>query len=138
MPQEIGGVRTFRALIHWLAERYHGGHFFPMAERIGVSSALVDQWQRGVVKRPTIVSVEKLCAAYDLELVVVLRLVTSPPPRPTRKPLPIAGGSDAFPIQQGPGTPGTPPLESHPNPLPLIGPRWLAWLWPMRPCPQLA
>jgi DNA-binding transcriptional regulator YdaS (Cro superfamily) len=53
MAQNIRGL-TFQELIRDLALRYHRGRFLPMASRIGVSSALVDQWKRGIVRRPSL------------------------------------------------------------------------------------
>lgn len=135
MPQDITGVKTYKALIRWLAERHHAGHFFPMAERIGVSSALVDQWKRGVVKNPTIESITKLCLAYDLDLLAVLRLVTARISRPPRDLSSISGGSALG---------STPQVRDKIDDLPLIR-RILrgyirALLWPTlpQPCPQWA
>lgn len=72
---KLPAVPDFPALIAWLAAREHDGHVYPMAKRIGVSSALVDQWKHGVTKRPTLESLYKLCEAYDLDLNDVLPLV---------------------------------------------------------------
>jgi hypothetical protein len=44
---------TWRALIRWLADTYHHGALYPMAARVGVSSGVIDQWEKGVVKTPS-------------------------------------------------------------------------------------
>lgn len=80
-------VTDFRALIHWIAEEYHAGHFYPIAARTGVSAGLIDQWKRGIVGKPRPESVAKLLRAYPLDPQWVLSLIPSdyagllPPPK---------------------------------------------------------
>jgi transcriptional regulator with XRE-family HTH domain len=68
-------VRDFPSLIRWIAETYHQGRFFPMAARIGVSSALIDQWKRGIIKSPRLESIEQLCEAYELDFDKVRKML---------------------------------------------------------------
>lgn len=68
-------VRDFKALIHWLADKHHDGAIYPMAERIGISSALADKWAHGTVKQPSVPSLRKLCRAYHLDFMKVLQIV---------------------------------------------------------------
>jgi transcriptional regulator with XRE-family HTH domain len=73
-------TQTFDALIRWLAATYHDGVIYQMAQRVGISPALADRWSKGLVQRPTMASVQKLCRAYDLDLVSILRLPGGPLP----------------------------------------------------------
>lgn len=65
----------FKTLVKLLAERHHDGAIYPMAERVGVSSALMDKWAHGTVKNPTNPSLRKLCRAYHLDFLKVLTIV---------------------------------------------------------------
>jgi transcriptional regulator with XRE-family HTH domain len=93
-------VRNFRELIDWIALTYHGGHYYPIAKRTGLSSALIDQWRYVVVKNPTLPSLKKLCRAYRLNLTFVVGLPPGDPPA-TSKRAAIGGGSDASMPQDG-------------------------------------
>jgi hypothetical protein len=74
MAERIGPeFKSWKALIRSLAERYHDGHFYPMAARVQVSSGLVDQWKRGVVRTPSLGSIYKVASAYNLEPLDLLR-----------------------------------------------------------------
>jgi len=117
--------KTWAEMIRWLAERHHGGHIYPIAARVQVSAGLVDQWAKGIVKTPSFESVTKVCAAYGLELLLMMHFAAPPAmrkhmaPKPPRRPkkAPLSGGSGAaLPL---------PVEESDPartNAMPLIGP----------------
>ncbi len=80
-------VSDFRELVGWLAQTYHGGHFYPISKRAGVSSAIVDQWKHGVTKSPKVDTIFKLATAYDLEPAFLMELVAGrrPLPKPSRR-----------------------------------------------------
>lgn len=82
-------VKSFPDLIRALADEHHGGKVLPMAERTGLSPAILARWYHGQTREPTLDSLLKLCAAYHLEVVDVLALVA----RRRRPTAPIAGGS---------------------------------------------
>ena len=83
-------VKDFPGLIRWIAEMHHEGKLHPVAERAGIGWTTVHQWSRGIIRNPGIVTVWKLCAAYDLDLMDVLTLFRPPPPpRGRRKPDPL-------------------------------------------------
>jgi len=81
-------VRTFPELIRWLADKHHDGHVLPVAQKTGISPALVNLWVKGQVKNPTVTNLQRLCAAYGLDFLFVVGLVQG-----RRAALPISGGS---------------------------------------------
>jgi len=110
-------VADFPALIHWIADKHHGGAIHPIHEKVGVSPALVQLWAKGGVKNPSLENLDRLCAAYHLDFGFVRSLLR-------RRLHPIAGGS---------GEGGTPPLAKLAEVLPLIR-SWLrAWVQPLHP-----
>lgn len=117
-------VKDFPALIRWLAERHHNGKVLPMAQPTGISPAMLSRWYHGQVTRPTLDTLVKLCRAYDLNVLDVLALLGVAPPPPTarkrpRRPVPIAGGSDAaLPL----------PTAETVDDMLLIGSWWRRWL----------
>jgi hypothetical protein len=115
-------ITTWRKLIRSLAERHHDGHYYPMAARVRVSAGLVHQWKKGIVKAPTLDSIVRVCAAYDLELMDVIRF-GAPRQRPAR---PIGGGSSHD------GTPLVSLAETMSRLSDAVA-RWLHVLW----CPPL-
>lgn len=75
----------FKALVLWLAHEHHEGHIYPMAERTGISHALLDRWSKGMVKNPTAATIEKLCQAYELNFHEVMDLATRGRPTTLRR-----------------------------------------------------
>jgi hypothetical protein len=71
--------KTFAELVTLISERYHEGKHLPMAERLGVASALVPQWAKGTVKRPGHENVARLCRTYDLDYWGVQDLIAGKP-----------------------------------------------------------
>jgi transcriptional regulator with XRE-family HTH domain len=78
---------NFSALIVALADKYHDGHPYPMAERVGVSIGTVQMWHKGTIKAPTIPTLRLLADAYGLELADLIDLVS----KPTRRRRPVRG-----------------------------------------------
>jgi transcriptional regulator with XRE-family HTH domain len=118
---------TWRALIRWLADTYHHGALYPMAARVGVSSGVIDQWEKGVVKTPSYASIVKVAQAYDIDPTRLLpfavppevrHILTPPPPRPrARTPRPIRGGSgQAAPLPSVPAVDTLPLIRRRPRP----------------------
>ena len=72
-------VDDFPALIHWIAEKYHGGAVHPIHEKVGISPALVQLWSKGGVKNP---SLESLISQHLFQAALVTEIQQA-----TRKPL---------------------------------------------------
>ena len=81
MPQ------TFKDLVVELAQKHHGGAYYPMAKRLQVSTALVYQWKDGITKRPQDEYLERLCDAYGLRFDEVKEIVRGRP-LPSSRPAP--------------------------------------------------
>lgn len=65
-------------LTRWIADTYHEGVLLPIAEKLGVSSAVVYQWEKGQTRTGHPATLSRLAEAYGLDLGDVLRVVTKP------------------------------------------------------------
>jgi transcriptional regulator with XRE-family HTH domain len=72
-------LKTYAELVQMISDRYHDSKHLPMAERLGVASALVPQWAKGTVKRPGHENVARLCRTYDLDYWGVQDLIAGKP-----------------------------------------------------------
>lgn len=87
-------VKTFQELVQWLIDRHHDGVTLAMAHKLRCNPWSIYKWAAGLVQKPSIEMLQRLCAAYDLDFAQVLALVYNPRRRP--RP-PVAGGSAAVP-----------------------------------------
>ena len=71
-------------LVRWLAEKHHHGAIYPMAEKIGLSSATMDKWAKGTVKNPELESLKLMAEAYRLDFSDVIEVATRRPSRRRR------------------------------------------------------
>ena len=85
---KVPKVKTFPQLIRWLADEYHEGAVLPIANKVGVSPALVGLWSRGQTAEPRALNLQRLAEVYNLDFLWVLGLVHG------KRLLPIGGGSD--------------------------------------------
>jgi transcriptional regulator with XRE-family HTH domain len=93
-------VQTFPELIRWLVKGHHDGVVVQLCRRIGISSALGQQWVSGLVRNPQIDSLTRLADAYDLDFDDVRRLVTRPRPETTPAPIKWEDGCTICPAHQ--------------------------------------
>lgn len=78
--------KDFRRLIQELVATHHGGNYYAMAKRLGVSSGLPYQWRDGTVKQPSRATVAKLCAAYGLDPAEVIQILAETALAELRRP----------------------------------------------------
>lgn len=112
-------VKDFRTLVRWLIDTYHGGVPYRMSLHLQDPVSSVHAWLKGNVRQPKTETLDKLCAAYNLDRGEVYAITYAPQPRVVRrKPLPIGGGIDV---------PGNEMLGVWLTELPLIGDcvRWI-------------
>jgi hypothetical protein len=67
-------LRTWRELILWLAEEYHGGTLYQMARHLRRSSALLYQWRDGQTEHPDLTSIKLIVTTYGLDTATVMAL----------------------------------------------------------------
>ena len=64
-------VRSFPELIQWLANTYHNGAVYRVADGTGLSPATMDKWVKGRVRSYRFDSLAKFAARYKLDPVAV-------------------------------------------------------------------
>jgi hypothetical protein len=73
-------------LVTWIAETWHEGSYYPIAERLGTSTAVVYQWRDSLTKSPRVSSIYKLSTAYGLDPHWAMDVVMKVPPTKPKLP----------------------------------------------------
>lgn len=73
-------VNGFAGLIRWLLESQHSGNVSDLARRIGVSQAAASKWKHDDNIAPTLETLAKIAAAYQIDFYEVIAAVA--PARP--------------------------------------------------------